>query len=305
MILMAFLLSNCHKTTDGSTDSNTTVNDSTTSLPTSTSSDDYPDVNHFPMDPKYNPYYSSINFSLPKAELKNALSQKISGHTKLSYDGARDAMKQTDRNWDLSPNSSDSNPYMHLLYATYNHSASTAKKFSDNNTVWDREHVWAKAHGDFSNESIYGTDLHHLHASDKNNNNKRGNLDFAVIVSSPTNVSDYSGKASGKTGTASVSGSSGSAYEPQNCDKGDIARSMFYMATRYAKDNLQFTLVDGFTSQSSSNARFGVLSQLIKWHSEDPVDEYEMNRNDIIYDSFQKNRNPFIDYPNLVYMIFA
>ena len=46
-----------------------------------------------------------------------------------------------------------------------------------------------------------------------------------------------------------------------------------------------------------------LLSYLIQWHFEDPVDAFEIHRNNIIFD-FQNNRNPFIDYPHLVELIW-
>lgn len=72
---------------------------------------------------------------------------------------------------------------------------------------------------------------------------------------------------------------------------------VFYMAVRY-----------GFTVDNrgviNSEARMGKLDDLLKWNELDPVDPYEIRRNNIIYD-FQKNRNPFIDHPELVKYVFG
>lgn len=47
----------------------------------------------------------------------------------------------------------------------------------------------------------------------------------------------------------------------------------------------------------------GLLSSLLAFHYDDPVDAFEQQRNDIIY-SYQNNRNPFIDHPHLIDLIF-
>ncbi|MFD2292358.1 T9SS type A sorting domain-containing protein [Mariniflexile gromovii] len=45
--------------------------------------------------------------------------------------------------------------------------------------------------------------------------------------------------------------------------------------------------------------QFGDLATLLDWHRNDPPDDFEMNRNNVVY-TWQFNRNPFIDYPDLV-----
>ncbi len=50
-------------------------------------------------------------------------------------------------------------------------------------------------------------------------------------------------------------------------------------------------------------ARMGQLTLLLKWHKEDPVDDFERNRNEVIYEA-QGNRNPFIDKPEYVHLIW-
>ncbi|MCZ6652631.1 MAG: endonuclease [Planctomycetota bacterium] len=50
-------------------------------------------------------------------------------------------------------------------------------------------------------------------------------------------------------------------------------------------------------------AHMGMLTVLLQWHVEDPVDDVELNRNDVVF-SFQDNRNPFIDHPEWVACLF-
>lgn len=249
-------------------------------------------------------YYAGVNFSLSGQTLKVALHNKIKGHTSFSYQALNDTMRQTDRDWKLSPNPSDTNPFMVLIYASYNFSSTgTANKYSMRNTSWDKEHIWAKSHGGFGDNPPAGSDMHHLRASDKNNNSSRGNLDFGYAHSGATYVRDYSGNNSGRRGTHT---GKGSVYEPMDIYKGDVARAIFYMATRYydgnTGSNAQLTLVDSTTS--STSPRFGVLSALLEWHIKDPVDEFELNRNSLVQ-GYQKNRNPFIDFPSLADKVFG
>ena len=62
-------------------------------------------------------------------------------------------------------------------------------------------------------------------------------------------------------------------------------------------------LVD-YTTPNNTDPILGKLSSLLQWHTDDPVDDYEINRNSVIY-SYQENRNPFIDHPNLVNFIWG
>lgn len=250
-------------------------------------------------------YYTNVNFNLSGQSLKVELFNKIKGHTTHSYDNLNNTMRQTDRDWNLSPDPNDQDPYMVLIYATYNFSKSSdSHKYSKRNTTWDKEHIWAKYHGGFSNNPPAGSDMHHLRASDKQNNNSRGNLDFGTVTSGSSYVKDYDGGNSGKRGSYL---SQGTVYEPLDIYKGDVARAMFYMATRYYagnnNGNAQLNLVD-YVTGNTSNGIFGVLSVLLEWHLQDPVDEFEFRRNGLVQ-GYQNNRNPYIDFPSLANKVFA
>ncbi len=92
-------------------------------------------------------------------------------------------------------------------------------------------------------------------------------------------------------------------WEPRPVEKGDVARMMFYMATRYEgeSDDPDLELVD-YTG--TDGPIFGKLSTLILWNEEDPVDDFERNRNEVVF-SYQGNRNPFIDHPEFVNAIYV
>lgn len=254
-------------------------------------------------------YYSSINSSMKGDTLKVALYNIIKGHTKRNYDSLEVDMKITDRDYTLSPEGTDDeNPYMNLLYADYNFNTSTARYWGDSdggyNTsgvkVWNKEHIWAKSNG-FNTKGLPAySDLHHLRASDWKCNNIRSNNPFANVAthSSSTAVQDYT--QSRKTDNYS----SGSVFEPRDKDKGDVARALFYMATRYYNgDGSGGTNLSLTTGTDSSGGKWGYLDTLLAWHEADPVDEFEAHRNDLVY-SLQNNRNPYIDHPEYARAVF-
>jgi hypothetical protein len=82
---------------------------------------------------------------------------------------------------------------------------------------------------------------------------------------------------------------------------------VFYMATRYEGINGEpdLELIDYLPADNNtSEPVYARLNTLIQWHYEDSVDDWERKRNDIIYYDFQNNRNPFIDHPEYVGLIW-
>ncbi|GHA68252.1 ribonuclease [Streptomyces tendae] len=214
------------------------------------------------------------------ASLKSSLHTIISDQTKLSYSAVWDALKATDEDPDNSGN-------VILLYS----GASRSKSLNGGDTGdWNREHVWAKSHGDFGTSTGPGTDIHHLRPSDVRVNSVRGNKDF-------------------DNGGSAVSGGGGSltdsdSFEPRDAVKGDVARMIFYMAVRYeGGDGFADLEVNGQVG-NGSNPYIGKLSVLKAWNDEDPPDAFEEHRNQVVYDDYQHNRNPFIDHPEWVESIW-
>jgi len=132
--------------------------------------------------------------------------------------------------------------------------------------------------------------------------------------------SNLSGNLSGTSKTLN----SGTVFEPQDCDKGDIARSIFYMVARYNyysgsdsdgidtnNPNLALTqdindwASSGYTSSTSRQGKLGIMTDLLAWHKADPVDEIEIHRNNLLYTNFTNNRNPFIDFPEWANFIWG
>ena len=213
-------------------------------------------------------------------QLKSALHSIISVQTKISYSQVWDALKDTDQD---PANSSN----VILLYT------GRSEPKSDNGGAvgqWNREHVWAKSHGDFGTSTGPGTDIHHLRPEDVTVNSIRGNKDF-------------------DNGGTAVSGAAGNytdsdPFEPRDAVKGDVARMILYMAVRYEGDDAFADLEPNDRVSNGSAPNIGRLSVLKQWSQEDPPDSFEERRNDVIFDRYQHNRNPFIDHPEWVEAIW-
>ncbi|MFH8440946.1 endonuclease I family protein [Streptomyces sp. NPDC018026] len=214
------------------------------------------------------------------ASLKSSLHTIISDQTKLSYSAVWDALKATDEDPDNSGN-------VILLYS----GVSRSKSLNGGDTGdWNREHVWAKSHGDFGTSTGPGTDIHHLRPSDVRVNSVRGNKDF-----------DNGGSAVSEGGGSLTDSDS---FEPRDAVKGDVARMIFYMAVRYeGGDGFADLEVNGQVD-NGSNPYIGKLSVLKEWNDEDPPDAFEERRNQVVYDDYQHNRNPFVDHPEWVESIW-
>ena len=234
-------------------------------------------------------YYRDLD-NLEGPALKDSLYSRIQNHTTFPYTSNSnidvwDILKETDKD--------TANPLNILLFYT-GRSVDAAQEYNSGKG-WTREHIWPREHGDFSLAQGPGTDVHHIRPTGTSSSRARGNLDF------DTGGAPYL-ENSLPTGNLSDEDS----WEPRQEIKGDIARMLFYMATRYEGEELDLELVDSVNSVASSLPGLGFhgkLSTLLSWHTEDPVDPWEKRRNNVIY-LFQGNRNPYIDHPEYVYRIW-
>jgi len=158
--------------------------------------------------------------------------------------------------------------------------------------LWNREHTYPRSRGGFDDIeeddiadgiNVYGTtsidslrhansDAHALRAADGPENSSRGNQNYG----------EYSGP-----------------DNAQGSFLGDVARGVLFLAIRY--NGLE--VVSG-NPDTSEEGQLGDLDVLLEWHRNDPPDDYEMNRNNVVY-NWQLNRNPFIDMPDLVEFIWG
>ncbi len=218
--------------------------------------------------------------------LKAKLHDIIKNHTTLSYNAVKEALKVTDQD------TVDTTKVV-CLYTGWTYAKT---EFGNGSEQWNREHVWSKSHGNFGDTPPAGTDLHHLRPCDASVNSAKGNRDFDVGT-------DQYIDGSGPTQCYTAP----NVWEPRDEVKGDVARMIFYMATRYEGDSGEpdLEVVDWVNTAPNNDSLYGKLSTLLQWHEDDPVDDWERNRNDIIYYNYQNNRNPFIDHPEFVSLIWG
>lgn len=158
--------------------------------------------------------------------------------------------------------------------------------------LWNREHTYPRSRGDFDDIDLdeiadgvavfvttnadslrhANSDAHGLRAADGPENSSRGNQDYG----------EYDGP----------DGNAGSW-------QGDVARAVMFLAVRYN----DLSLISGNPDNNTVGA-LGDLDILLEWHANDPPDDFEMNRNNIVY-TWQFNRNPFIDQPDLADFIWG
>jgi endonuclease I/methionine-rich copper-binding protein CopC len=257
-------------------------------------------------------YYASVVTSSASA-LRSSLHPVIDDSTKIPYTAS------TTDSWDVL-NQADQDPLNTSRVLDIYKNASYAKASGGNN-FYNREHTWPNSLGfpsDGATNYAY-TDLHMLMISDISYNSSRGNKPYDNCPSGctefPTMV--YNGQGGG---TGAYPGNSNwgnnSVFQVWARLKGNVARAMFYMDLRYeggthgvsgaAEPDLRLTDNLSLVTTTGSNAAVGYmgkLSTLIQWHNEDPVDNAERLRNELIQ-TYQGNRNPFIDHPEWVACVY-
>ncbi|MCD4731542.1 MAG: endonuclease, partial [Bacteroidales bacterium] len=224
-------------------------------------------------------YYNGTE-GLAGDDLKTALNLIISDHVQFSYYASKTIFKFSD----VDPDNPDN---VILVYTGRSH---PNNDYGTGGNQINREHVWAKSHGNFDDVPPMDNDVHNLKPADASVNTSRSNKDF-------DNGGQQHTEATGCYFTDST-------WEARDEVKGDIARIIFYMDTRYEGNNgeMNLTVVDDVNTYPLPE--HGRLSTLLEWNEMDPPDEFERNRNNVIF-SWQKNRNPFIDNPEYADLIWG
>lgn len=220
-----------------------------------------------------------------------------------------------------------SNPYVHALYVNRDVDNQTRAWGNHDQDDWgiNQEHVWAKSCGFDDKSTATGArgDVMHLWAGNGRVNGQFHSNYYYGFVDKTKSYTDagkdkmnYTNLTGNLTGFSKTFGGSNTVFEPQDSDKGDIARAIFYMAARYNyysgsdsdgidAGNPNLVLVNnvsswsnnGYTSSTSTQGKMGILQDLLEWNRIDPPDEWEIHRNNLCYNNFTNNRNPFIDFP--------
>lgn len=238
-------------------------------------------------------YYSSCDGKYGSA-LLTALNQKISSHTVVSYSNLYNVYKTSDI---------DANGLIWDIYSTKRWSVSGPRcgNYSKVGDCYNREHSFPKSW--FNDASPMYSDAFHIYPTDGKVNGQRSNYPYGECANGTTLPSNGSVDALGKLGTSTFAGYTKTVFEPVDEFKGDLARGYFYMAACYNDK------IAGWNSDMLAKNKFPAfsawaLNMLLKWHRQDPVSQKEIDRNEAVY-AHQKNRNPFIDHPELVEYIWG
>lgn len=233
--------------------------------------------------------------------LKTQLFNKIKGHTNNSYGGLwitystsdRDSFYENDNSildiYSEKPLASD--PYV------YQYSTSQCGVYVAEGSCYNREHIIPQSV--FGSASPMYEDAHFVIPADGYVNGMRSNHPHGNVA-----TATWTSQNGSKRGTSAVIGYTGTVFEPIDEFKGDIARIYFYFATRYENLVANYSSFPMFNGTSNQVFATPFLNMLIAWHNQDPVSSREITRNNAIY-LRQNNRNPYIDHPEYVGMIWG
>ena len=249
-------------------------------------------------------YYPNSLEGKNGAELKTELHNLLKNHTRLPY-GSRD-YNQIACTWtvfkksDVRPNGKVWDMYSNNSY-NFSNGAGATKGMNIEHSV--PKSWWGDAYDEtatpltrFKYDGSY--DLHHLTPSDAAANTAKSNYPLGE-VDSPLFDNGVT-----KVGTGQANGRATNLFEPADEYKGDFARMYLYFVTCYQDYSWKSSALSMFAQNSYPTLNAYGQSILLKWHRQDPVSQKEIDRNNAVY-SFQGNRNPFIDYPNMVEYIWG
>ncbi len=222
--------------------------------------------------------------------LQKSLSVILNNADNVGYDGLWEVYKTTDRRpdgkvWDMYSDVTD-----------FTFGTDKCGNYKNEGDCYNREHSVPKSW--FNDASPMYSDAWHIYPTDGKINSYRSNNPFGEVGSGASS----SKNGFSKWGKCVTPGYSGTVFEPNDEYKGDFARTYFYFATRYQN---RINNWGGIFVSSYPHIVQWQLDMLLRWNEMDPVSQKEIDRNEAVYASKQGNRNPFIDYPELVDLIFG
>ncbi|MFK7756496.1 MAG: endonuclease [Flavobacteriales bacterium] len=238
-------------------------------------------------------YYDDAE-GLVGEELRNALEEIIDNHDFQSYGSLWTHVQTTDvkpngKVWDMysTPEEGEQPAYEFTFVEDQ------CGNYSGEGSCYNREHSVPASWYNDANPTY--TDLFHLYPTDGWTNGIRSAYPFGEVDNPSVTTTNGS-----KRGANTYPGYTGIVFEPIDEYKGDFARTYFYVATRYM-DNIDGWNSAAFTGDNLSEWH---ANMLLEWHWNDPVSDKETDRNNAVY-GIQENRNPFIDHPEWVDLIWT
>jgi endonuclease I len=239
------------------------------------------------------PGYYTPAIGLTGDSLRLALHDIIDNHTSQTYSSLLTHFQTTDvkpngKVWDMySDVPSGSPPYE---YDWTNNCGS----YNSEGDCYNREHTWPQSW--FNSLLPMQSDMFHIYPTDGYVNGQRSNYPFSEV-----GTASWTSMNGGKLGPSIYPGYTGTAFEPIDAYKGDIARSFFYMSVRYYTEDAGW---DSNAMVTQSDLNPWAVNLLLQWHQDDTVSQKEIDRNNAVY-NIQNNRNPFIDHPEYAQQIWA
>lgn len=255
-------------------------------------------------------YYNVVNGETC-AELKTVLHNLIKGHVEYSYANLWTIYQTTDNHindagtetivWDMYSD----NPVGSENEFTF--VAEQCGTYSSEGDCYNREHSFPKSWWGGSTSVAQYTDIFTVVPVDGWINGVRNNNPYGIVQAGAEAQLTNNGSKLGPS-AISIPGYGGNVFEPIDAYKGDLARNYFYMLTRYENEIAAWenntiesdAVLDGLAYPGMEQ---WAIDMLIDWHNSDPVSQKEIDRNNAVY-SYQLNRNPFIDHPEYVAMIW-
>lgn len=236
-----------------------------------------------------NGYYDGTE-GLTGTALRAALHNIIDGHHSYSYGQLYDLLEQTDKKpngkvWDMYSDVPEGTPPYEYTFGS-----DECGNYNSEADCYNKEHTWPKSWFGGKRYPMY-SDMFQIVPTDGYVNNRRGNYPYGEVGSAT-----WTSMNGCKVGNSNFSGYSGKVFEPIDEYKGDLARGMFYMSTRYYGEDSSWP---GSGMVNGANLKPWAVKLLLKWHKADPVSQKERDRCNAVY-NLQNNRNPFIDHPEFV-----